>query len=896
MAITLHHLPSILLTQVIDMNIIDIRTLRGPNYWSTYRQHLIEMKLDLGDSEDYPTNKIDGFASRLEELMPTLYGHRCSKGKQGGFLERVREGTWLGHVVEHVALELQSLAGMPCGYGRTRSAGARGVYYVVFAYEVAKAGVYAARAAVDIVHALESDRPYDISKDIKELSRINRNEGLGPSTQSLIAEARKRGIPYRRLDEGSLIMLGQGKFQKLMRATMACTTSSIGVELAYDKNETKQILSAGFIPVPEGREIETRQELDAVMEDMGFPLVIKPADGNHGRGVTTRIYSKEQAYEAFQRAKEISKRIIAERFVEGTDYRFLIINYKLAAVARRTPPAITGNNTSTIEQLIEEINRDPRRGEGHEKVLTTVKMDASTHALLVEKQLTFSSVLPVGEILYLKETANISTGGTSSDVTDIVHPHNIFLAERIARLMDLDICGIDIIAQDISKPIKEGTGAVLEVNAGPGFRMHLSPTKGWARNVAAPVIDMLFPGHIQGRIPIVAVTGTNGKTTTTRLIAHIAKYSGRHVGYTTSDGIYIQDEVIHYGDCSGPASAEAVLRDPIVDFAVLECARGGILRSGLGFDKCDVSVITNIASDHLGLHDIASLEELAKVKSVIARSTFDSGFAVLNADDEIVYNLKDELDCNIALFSTNADNEYIRAHCDKGKTAAVIEDGCFVLCDGNWKTKIAKVEEVPLTLGGKASCMIKNVLPAILASAAAGCNADTIRAALMSFIPSPQTTPGRMNIFDFGNFSLMVDYAHNAHATQELGRFLQHVPADIKVGIIAGIGDRRNEDIEEVGYEAGKIFNEIIIRHDNDGRGRTNEEFTALLTKGILRANNQVRIKVISDELKAIEHAVRHAMPGSFIVVCSDKVQQSLEFAEQLKEELMHATKIVEHT
>jgi cyanophycin synthetase len=866
------------------MKILDIKVMRGPNYWSTYRHQLIVMKLDLEESEDFPTDKIDGFSERLEALMPSLYSHRCSEGKPGGFFERVRRGTWLGHVIEHVALELQSLAGMPCGFGRTRGAGERGVYNVWFAYQVESAGLYAAEAAVRLVQALESDVPYNVNNDIRELMRINRTEGLGPSTLSIINEAKKRNIPYRRLDNQSLVMLGHGLHQKIICATMACTTSSIGVDMASDKQQTRKMLQDGFIPLPDGKVITTENELFSVINEIGFPLVIKPINGNHGKGVTTNIQCRDKALEAFALAKKISSEVIAERFIHGMDYRFLVINYKLEAVARRTPAMVIGDDKSTIQQLIEQTNQDPRRGEGHEKVLTTIKVDQQTNSILVEKNLTLNSVLPFGEILFLKDTANLSTGGTARDVTEVVHPYNVFLIERIARLMNLDICGIDLIAQDITSPITKDTGAILEVNAAPGFRMHLSPTKGAARNVAEPVIRMLFPDGSPSRIPIVAVTGTNGKTTTTRLIAHLAKNAGHTVGYTTTDGIYIQDQAIYYGDCTGPSSAEAVLRDPIVDFAVLECARGGILRSGLGFDKCDISIITNISDDHLGLNGINTLEELAKVKSVVARSTFNTGHAILNADDDLVYALKDELDCNVALFSVQENSERIQSHCEAGGWAAIIEKGYFTICKGEWRIRIAKVKEVPLTLDGRAACMIENVLPAILAASIRGFEGKTIRKALQSFVPGPQLTPGRMNIFQFRNFTFMIDYAHNTDGFLKLGKFMQHVDAKHKIGVISCPGDRRNEDLVNVGRHAAQMFDELIIKHDKDSRGRTNDEITSLIMQGVRSENPRMEVTVISDEIASIRHVMDHAPRGAFIVICCDEVRKIIDFVSSAHE------------
>ena len=860
------------------MKIIHINVLRGPNYWSNYRKELVVMKLDLEESEYLPTNVIEGFSERIESLLPSLYDHRCSEKRPGGFFQRIKEGTWLGHVIEHVALEIQSLAGMPCGFGRTRSTSQSGIYHVVFSYQVESAGIYAAKAAVAIVEALKCNTPYDISRDVEELSRINRDEGIGPSTKSIINAAAKRDIPFRRLDNNSLIMFGQGVNQKIIDATMASSTSSIAVDLASDKEATRRILTEAFIPMPEGRAVSSKEELFEVIAQLGFPVVIKPLNGNHGRGITINIQSAAVALGAFKKAQKISEEVIVEKFIKGMDFRFLVINYKLEAVSKRTPAMVSGDGNSTIEQLIEETNSDPQRGEGHEKTLTKITIDDQTESLLRQQGYALNTVLPFGEILFLKDTANLSTGGTARDVTDFVHPQNIFMAERIARLMNLDICGIDVIAEDITQPITDKTGAVLEVNAAPGFRMHLSPAKGIPRNVGEPVIKMLYPEGAPSRIPVVAVTGTNGKTTTTRLIAHFAKSVGHITGYTTTDGIYINDQQICAGDCSGPSSAEAVLRDPLVNFAVLECARGGILRSGLGFDKCNISIITNITGDHLGLNDIDTLEELARVKSVVARSTFDDGYAILNADDDTVYELKEELDCNIALFSIHENNPRIVTHCDKGGWAAIIEKGYFTICKGEWRIRIAKVKEVPLTFEGRASCMIKNILPALLAASLSDFDTKVIRKALQAFVPGPELTPGRMNIFNVRDFKVMIDYVHNPDGFKELEEFMKYVDATEKVGIIGCAGDRRDKDIIEMGVFAARIFHKIIIRHDKDGRGRRNEELTQLIMNGINQVNPRKEIEVISDEVAALAFAIDQAHKGTFIVVSTDNIKGSTEY------------------
>ena len=658
------------------MEILEIKVLRGPNYWSIRRSKLIQMKLDLEEMEQRPTNQVPGFRERLEKLLPTLYEHRCSEGEPGGFFHRVEEGTWMGHVIEHIALEIQTLAGMDTGFGRTRSTGEKdGVYYVIFDYIEEDAGVYAARASVKIAQALVDGETYDLEADIQHMREIREDTRLGPSTGCIVDEAAKRGIPFIRLNKQSLVQLGYGVHQKRIRATIASTTSNIAVDIAGDKEETKLLLDAAQIPVPKGTVIRTEEGLKDAIERFGYPLVIKPIDGNHGKGNTTNITNYEQSLKAFAAAKEYNRSLIVEKFITGYDFRALVINYKFVCAALRTPASVIGDGEHTIQWLIDETNKDPRRGYGHEKVLTQITIDQFTQKMLDDHGYTLETIPKKDELVLLKPTANLSTGGTSTDVTDEVHPANIFMFERIARIIGLDICGIDVMTTDLQTPVSENGGAILEVNAAPGFRMHLEPAKGLARNVAEPVIDMLFPKGSAGRIPIIAITGTNGKTTTTRITAHIAKSAGKKVGYTTSDGVYIQNQMMMKGDCTGPVSSQFVLKDPTVDFAVLECARGGILKAGLAFQNCDVAIVTNVAADHIGLGGINNIEQMAKVKSVVPETVFPHGYAVLNADDDLVYKMAKELDCNIAFFSMDENNPRIKKHCEKGGLAAVFENG-----------------------------------------------------------------------------------------------------------------------------------------------------------------------------------------------------------------------------
>ncbi len=858
--------------------------MNGPNYWSVKRHKLIVMLLDLEELEDRPTNLIDGFLERMQALMPSLYEHRCSEGVAGGFFSRVKDGTWMGHVIEHIALELQTLAGMDTGFGRTRESDKRGVYHVVFSYYEAKAGIYTAKAAVRIAEALIAGEEYDLQKDIQELREIREDERLGPSTGSIVDEAIKRKIPYIRLNRHSLVQLGYGKNQKRVQATVASTTSSIAVEIACDKEETKNLLEAAEIPVPRGRIIYDEEDMQAAIDKIGYPIVLKPVNGNHGKGATTNIRTWDDAVVALAAAKKYGRAVICEKFITGRDFRLLVINYKFVAAALRTPAAVIGDGKHTIQELIDIVNQDPRRGYGHEKVLTSIKVDDFTMDNLNKKEYTLDTVLADKEELWLKPTANLSTGGTATDVTDFVHPTNVFMAERIARIIGLDICGIDIMAPDLSVPITENSGAILEVNAAPGFRMHLDPTEGLPRNVAEPVIDMLYPPGTSARIPIIAISGTNGKTTTTRLIAHIVKQMGHKVGYTTTDGVYIQNQLMVKGDCTGPVSAEFVLKDPTVDFAVLECARGGLLRAGLGFHNCDVAVVTNVAADHLGLQGIDTIEKLARVKGVVPQTVFPEGYAILNADDDLVYAMREGLDCKVALFSLHEDNPRIKDHCAKGGLAAVYEHGYVTILKGGWKIRVEKVTNIPITFSGKAEFNISNVLGATLAAYVRDFKTEDIRLALQTFVPSPAMTPGRMNMFNFKNFTVMLDYAHNTHGIQAIGKYVQSVDAPLKVGIVAGVGDRRDEDIISLGEESAKIFDEIIIRQDKNLRGRTEEEMIELMTRGIKNIDPLKKITLFRKESEAIDHAIATAQKDSFIVVISDVVPDALDQVKRYKD------------
>jgi cyanophycin synthetase len=868
------------------MRIREINAMRGPNYWSIRRHKLIVMVLDLEEMEELPSNKIEGFHNRLKEMFPTMYSHRCSVGEPGGFFQRVEEGTWMGHIIEHIALEIQTLADMDTGFGRTRTYGEKGVYNVVFSYIEENVGRFAAKASVDICQALIDGKAYDLEADIQKMRELREDERLGPSTGSIVEEAEARGIPWIRLNKYSLCQLGYGANQKRIQATVTSETSSIGVEIACDKEDTKYLLEQAQVLVPRGDIIGRESSLKEACSYVGFPLVVKPVGGNHGRGITVNIKNYDDAVVAFHAAKIVSPKVIIEKYITGEDYRFLVINNVLVAAAKRTPANVVGDGKLTIKQLVDEVNKDPRRGYGHENVLTKITINDLTRTIIATKGYTEDSVPKKDEIVVLKDTANLSTGGTAEDVTDIVHPSNVSMCERISKIIDLDICGIDIMTTDISQPLEETGGAVLEVNAGPGFRMHLAPTSGLPRNVAAPVVDKLFPNHGDtGRIPIISVTGTNGKTTTTRLIAHIAKMNGYRVGYTTSDGVYIQNRLLMKGDCTGPASTEFVLKDPTVNFAVLECARGGLLRAGLGFKKCDVGIVTNVTSDHLGLKGIHTIEQLAKVKGVIPETVLPGGYAILNADDDLVYEMRRTINCNLALFSMDEENPRIKALQKLGGITAIYENGYVTLCRGTWKMRIMKAENIPLTFGGKATFMIQNILPAIIAANVRGISIEDMKVGLETFVPSATQTPGRLNLFKFENFSILLDYAHNPAGMRALQKFTDNLEATVKVGIIAGVGDRREEDTNELGSIAAEMFDEIIIRQDKHLRGKSEEALIKMLNDGIKMKDPNKKTTIIPSEKEAITHAVKNAVKGSLIILCSDVIPDALDLVMKFKEQ-----------
>jgi cyanophycin synthetase len=894
------------------LRVLESRVLRGPNYWSP--KPVVRMLVDLGDLERWPSNTIPHFTDALVGMMPTLDDHACSLGRRGGFISRLREGTWMGHVTEHVALELQNLAGTEARHGKTRSAGAVGRYHVIYEYREEQVGVEAGRMAVRLVnHLVDPDDPdvaFDLEAEMERLILLAERLAFGPSTQALVDEAIARDIPVLRLDRFSLVQLGQGVHQQRIRATMTSKTSGIAVDVASDKSLTNQLLSAAGLPVPRAEVVETEDEAVAAAERLGYPVVVKPLDGNHGRGVGLNFRDAAAVRGHFAEARRQSRGgdVVVESFITGNDYRVLVIGGRLAAVAERVPASVTGDGEHTVRKLVETANSDPRRGIGHEKVLTRIRLDGAAEAIVAEQGFSLDEIPPAGSWVKLALTGNMSTGGTSIDRTMEAHPDNVEIAETAARVVGLDIAGIDFICPDITEPVRETGGGIVEVNAAPGFRMHTHPTEGEPQYVAKPVLDLLFPPGSPARIPIVAVTGTNGKTTTVRMIAHVFKLMGRRVGMTSTDGIVIDGRLTKKGDMSGPKSAQMVLQNPTVDMAVFEVARGGIVREGLGYDRNDVAVVTNVTGDHLGLGGIDTIRQLASVKSVLVDAVPKTGTAVLNADDPLVARMARACDGRVVYFSMATEKgsdgwDRVDSHCGRGGAAFVLQpaaDGeLIVLRLGPRTMPVLYTHLVPATFGGKARMNVANALAAAAAAWAAGAHLHDIRQGLRTFTTSFFQAPGRLNLVEQGGVRLVIDYSHNVDGMRQLADFVRRMvePSPVKggsaaqrgraIGVIGIPGDRRDADQHDYGYLAAGAFDEIYVREDRNLRGRKPGESAENVIRGVRDARAKggsatSKVEKILDETAAVRMAIRRASPGDLVVCCVDDAVGVYRLANEL--------------
>lgn len=865
------------------MRIIEHRALRGPNHYSRYPT--IFMLLDIGELESRPSDHIPGFNQRLVKLLPSLREHRCSPGYVGGFLERLERGTWAAHIVEHVALELQVLAGMDVGFGKTRETKDRGVYSVVYRYRDEEAGIQAGRDAVHLVDAVVAGRGADLDAILDRLRDLRDRNLLGPSTSAIVEEARGRGIPILRLNESSYVQLGHGARQRRIQATMSDRTSGIGVEIADDKERTKMMLQDAGVPVPRGESVRTLEGALEVAEELGWPVVLKPVVGNHGRGITVNVRNAEELRVAYEAARNVNEMVVVEKMLLGSDHRLLVVDHRFVAAARRDPAHVVGDGASAIRQLVDLVNEDPRRGEGHDKSLTRIEVDGMTLRILAQQGLTLESVLPEGQALPLKTTANLSSGGTATDVTDDVHPAVRFMAERISRLVDLDIMGIDVVAPDLRRPLQGNGGGVVEVNAAPGLRMHLEPSAGKPRNVASPIVDMLFPNGAKGVIPIVAVTGTNGKTTTVRLVAHILRYNGAREGIATTAGVEIQGQAILEGDYSGPGGAQHVLREPMVDHAVLEVARGGILRRGLGFDECDVGIFLNVASDHLGEGGIESVDDLAKLKSVVVEAVRPGGTAVLNAEDPYVLARREHLQpgARVILFSLDPDNRDFRQHLEEGGEGVTVSEGAIVLRRSSSEFPISAVRDVPITMDGHARFNVQNALAATAAAHALGVPEENVCTALATFNPTFGQLPGRMNVFDVGRFKVVVDYGHNVPALQALAQVLPHLSQGRRINVASAAGNRRDEDLRAFGRTIAGMYHHILLC-DPDPRQRARGETPDLVRDGLRAAGfPDQNLQVFIEEEEAIEAALAMAQDDDLVVLQVDDVKGAIRRVRALQ-------------
>ena len=875
------------------MKILETSVFRGPNIYAKFP--VIRHVVDIGILEDWPSAKIgEDFIEKLLDALPGLQEHGCSYREHGGFVRRLREddGTWMAHIWEHMSIELQNVAGLEVTFGRTRDGGETGVYNMVFQYEQEEVGLHASQLALDFIHNLLPDHlvengerveGFDYTVEREKFIKAAQRKALGPSTASLVNAAIERDIPWMRLNEYSLIQLGHGKYQKRIQATITSETDYIATDLASDKKATNRILGDLGLPVPRQIAVTNPEDAAKAAKRIGFPVVVKPLDGNHGNGISINLKTTDAVTAAFDLALENNKRgrtVIVETFIEGLDHRMLVIDGKLEAVSKRVPGHIVGDGKRTAAELIDIVNSDPRRGVGHEKVLTRLELDKTAKEHLAEIGYSENTILKESEVVFLRSTANLSTGGTAVDVTDIVHPDNRNMAERAIKAIGLDIGGVDFLSADISQSYKDIPAGICEVNAAPGFRMHVAPSEGKSRDVAGPVMEMLFPAASPSRVPIASITGTNGKTTVSRMAAHIHKLSGNTVGLATTDGVYIDGNLTVKGDLTGPRAAQMILRDPTVDVAILETARGGLLRSGMGYERCDVGAVINVDADHLGLKGIETVEDLARVKRIVVEVATDT--AVLNADDELCLKMAGHTQAeNICYVTMNANHPLVREHVRLGGRALVLEQGMnghmITIYENSSNIQLMWTHLIPATIDGKAMHNVQNAMFAAAICYSMGKSLEDIRQGLRTFATSYFQAPGRLNVFEEHPFKVILDYGHNPAAMEAMTKLcVQLEPKGRKILCFSMPGDRRDEDIVAAASIVAGKFDHYICKADDGRRGRGDAEVPELLRKTLIE--NDVpddQIQIIPSEVEAVSAALEMGETDDLVLVFGDNITRT---------------------
>jgi cyanophycin synthetase len=865
------------------MKILKVNKLRGPNIWANYP--VLEAWIDLEEMKDTSSEMIPGFNERLMGWLPTMVEHRCSIGERGGFFIRLRRGTYMAHILEHVTLELQSLAGTPVGFGRARETNTDGIYKVSIAYKEERLALVCLDKAFELIQAAIHDTPFDVTKVVAELKEYAYDVCLGPSTRSIVDAAKSKSIPWRRLNEGSLVQLGYGVHQRRICTAETDSTSAIAESIAQDKELTRTLLRSIGIPTPEGRSVESAEDAWEAAEDIGLPVVVKPQYGNHGRGVATNLQSREQVMAAYNAAREEGRSIVVERHAPGDDYRMLVVGGKLVAAARREPAHVIGDGQSTVQKLIDKVNEDPRRSDGHSTSLSLIKIDAVALGVLLDQGMTPDTIPPVGKKVLIRRNANLSTGGTASDVTDQLHPDVARHAIEAARIVGLDIAGVDIVAQDISQPLQGQRGVIVEVNAGPGLRMHIEPSSGTPKPVGEAIIEMMFPAENNGRIPIISVTGVNGKTTTTRLIAHMVASAGKKVGMTCTDGIYVGGRRIDSGDCSGPQSARSVLMNPFVEAAVLETARGGILREGLGFDFCDVGIVTNVGEgDHLGLSDIETIEQLAKVKRCVIEAVHKNGFGVLKANDPLTAEMAEKCKGRVIFFAIDENDPVLTDHRIKGQRVVFVRSGMIIIAEGAEETALTTLDKIPLTHQGRILFQVENVLAGVAACWGAGMSVSQIVIGLESFSAHMDKVPGRFNLLEVHGATVVADYGHNSSSLLAIIEALGNFPHGHRTVVYSAAGDRRDIDMIRQGEILADHFDRIILYEDQYLRGRKPGEISAIFKRGM---DSGKRVKEVYDFIgweKAFEHALTLIQAGDLMLLQADTIDDTVQYLQRAME------------